>query len=159
MAAATGIAPHQIFSPHTHNAVMSPEAGHLNFHDTGFARGGMSHPQSPQALSTDLSWLLHTLDQSYRAQAFTSGPGLSKHPHPNSPYSNMPTPYHSGAGSSTGSLDIDNQVEADSVSINEEKRRRNTAASGKSLSLVHSLINLTKHLSSALSYQEEAENN
>ena len=40
--------------------------------------------------------------------------------------------YHAGAASSATPVDNDNQTGTDDVSISEEKRRRNTAASGKS---------------------------
>jgi hypothetical protein len=109
-----------------------PLAGHLNFNDTGFAHGHMSHTQLPHISSTDLSWFQQALDQSHHAHSPTfSSPGLSQY-HPHS--QNIPTTYHAGAASSTSSMDFDNQTETDDTSMTEEKRRRNTAASGKSQS-------------------------
>lgn len=106
---ATGISPHHLLS---HSPTMLPEgnplAGHLDFHHAEFVHGNMSHPQLSHMSSADLSWLQRALAASHHAQGTASGPA-----------------------SSTSSLDMDNQTEADVASINEEKRRRNTAASAR----------------------------
>jgi hypothetical protein len=78
MVAATGISHHHMFPSHSN---ISPEgnplAGQLNFDDTGFSRGGMSHLQLPHISSTDLDWFQQALDQSHQSQTPTFGSGLS----------------------------------------------------------------------------------
>jgi hypothetical protein len=128
LVAAAGILPRHMFPPHSYSSTMppmsDPHARHLNLHDM----------QLPQLSSTDLNWLQQALNQEHHAQGSTSGAGLSNNYSLHS--QNMPTAHDSGAPSSSSFPTVDNQTEGDLALNNDEKRRRNTAASGEALPLL-----------------------
>lgn len=180
---------HGLSHPNPYGSLMSlggyPHPGSSGFHENIFNQGDIGHTQLPPLSSLDFPWnhfpppTHHHQDPFGQIQRTLSNPGTSSyqfgsasHAPENTSISNTAStsrqPRRASvhnpavASSSTSSPDPENQTEAERIAIAEEKRRRNTAASGEFLAVMLCPFRVFEDpnaviVRSAFPYKEEAE--